>query len=62
MTLGHLVFAVGCTVYILMAIRWEEKDLIDALGVDYSRYRDEVPMLVPLPGFGNGGSEVHSVQ
>ena len=47
MTGAHLLFAVMTSVYILMAIRWEERDLVDALGNDYARYREEVPMLVP---------------
>lgn len=46
MTIAHLLFAVGTTVYILMAIRWEERDLCDALP-EYSEYRRRVPMLIP---------------
>jgi protein-S-isoprenylcysteine O-methyltransferase Ste14 len=46
MTVAHLLFAVGTTVYILMAIRWEERDLCDALP-EYSEYRRHVPMLIP---------------
>lgn len=47
MTQGHLLFALGMSVYIFIGIRYEEKDLVDTHGVDYERYRDEVPMLVP---------------
>jgi protein-S-isoprenylcysteine O-methyltransferase Ste14 len=47
MTLAHLVFAVGCTGYILGAIQLEERNLIDALGDDYREYRRNVPMLIP---------------
>ncbi len=50
MTLTHLVFALMTTAYILVAIRLEERDLIDALP-EYAQYRREVPML--LPRFGN---------
>jgi len=46
MTVTHLVFAVMTTAYILIAIRLEERDLIDALP-EYAQYRREVPMLVP---------------
>ena len=38
------------TAYILIAIRFEERDLADALGDDYRAYRQSVPMLVPRPG------------
>ncbi len=47
MTTAHLVFALVTTAYILIAIRWEERDLIDTHGDSYSRYRKEVPMLIP---------------
>ncbi len=49
MTAGHLVFAIGTTGYMLLAIVLEEHDLIDAFGEQYRRYRKEVPMLLPLP-------------
>lgn len=47
MTLGHLFFAAGTTIYILIAIQMEERDLADAHGVAYLSYRNEVPMLIP---------------
>ena len=46
MTMTHLLFAVMTTVYILLAIRWEERDLVAALP-EYADYRRRVPMLVP---------------
>lgn len=49
MTLGHLVFAIGTTAYILVAIRFEERDLVDA-HPEYEEYRKRVPMLVPRFG------------
>lgn len=47
MTGAHLLFAVMTTVYMLMAVRWEERDLIMAHGTKYENYRKEVPKLVP---------------
>ncbi len=46
MTVTHLLFALMTTAYILVAIRWEERDLVAALP-DYAQYRREVPMLLP---------------
>lgn len=48
MTLAHLVFAVATTAYILIAIQFEERDLVREHGRDYIEYRNNVPMLVPF--------------
>jgi protein-S-isoprenylcysteine O-methyltransferase Ste14 len=48
MTVTHLLFAFMTTAYILIAIQLEERDLIDALGDDYRRYRERVPMIIPF--------------
>ena len=47
MTVSHLLFALATTVYILIAIGFEERDLVSAFGDAYSRYRERTPMLVP---------------
>ncbi|WP_319433662.1 methanethiol S-methyltransferase [Mycobacterium sp. RTGN5] len=47
MTAGHLLFAIGTTGYILIALKLEERDLVAELGDSYRVYRNSVPMLVP---------------
>jgi protein-S-isoprenylcysteine O-methyltransferase Ste14 len=49
MTVGHLVFAVVTTVYILIAVKLEERDLVGFFGEGYESYRKRVSMLIPLP-------------
>lgn len=51
MTVAHMVFTVATTAYILIAIRFEERDLVQA-HPEYDRYREQVPMLIPdVPGY-----------
>jgi protein-S-isoprenylcysteine O-methyltransferase Ste14 len=54
MTVAHLVFAIGTTAYILLAIQFEERDLV-RMHVEYPEYRRRVPMILP---FGRRSSEV----
>ncbi|HQX25805.1 MAG TPA: isoprenylcysteine carboxylmethyltransferase family protein [Pseudomonadota bacterium] len=49
MTITHLLFALATSAYILVAIRFEERDLM-AAHPEYAGYRREVPMLVPRFG------------
>ena len=47
MTVAHLIFALATTAYILIAIQFEERDLVSAFGTTYIDYRARTPMLIP---------------
>ncbi len=49
MTVGHLFFAIMTTGYILVAIQFEERDLLRSYGDRYREYRQKVGMIIPLP-------------
>ncbi len=49
MTVGHLLFSLATTLYILIAIRFEERDLVRHYGEQYQAYRQRTPMLIPRP-------------
>ena len=49
MTATHLVFAIGTTAYIFIAIPFEERDMIRAYRGRYAAYRKRVPMILPWP-------------
>jgi methanethiol S-methyltransferase len=48
MTLAHLLFSIATTGYILIAIQFEERDLVREHGNAYEGYRKSVPMLIPF--------------
>ena len=47
MSYGHLLLAIGMSVYMLIAISYEERDLVGLFGPDYEAYRQRVGMLTP---------------
>lgn len=47
MTYSHLLLAVGMSTYMLIAIRFEERDLVGHFGPQYEEYRERVGMLTP---------------
>jgi methanethiol S-methyltransferase len=50
MTAGHLLLALGMSAYMLIAIRYEERDLVRLFGDDYVAYRGRAGMLTPRLG------------
>lgn len=50
MSYGHLVLAVGFTVYIFIGLYFEEKDLVRELGKSYADYKERVGMMIPFIG------------
>ncbi|MEL6824400.1 MAG: methanethiol S-methyltransferase [Calditrichota bacterium] len=47
MTIGHLLFATGMSIYVLIGVHYEEKDLARDFGDDYREYQQNVPKLIP---------------
>ena len=47
MTAGHLLFSLGLSLYILIGISFEERDLLQQFGERYRTYRQQVGMLIP---------------
>ena len=57
MTVGHLYFALLFSGYILVGVRFEERDLARQLGSDYERYRSQTPMFMPSSPKGETSKE-----
>jgi protein-S-isoprenylcysteine O-methyltransferase Ste14 len=47
MTLGHLIFSIATTGYILIAVQIEERDLTKIFGDDYRKYKENVAGFFP---------------
>ncbi|HTC74700.1 MAG TPA: methyltransferase [Edaphobacter sp.] len=58
MTVAHLVFTLGTTAYIFIAIRFEERDLVQ-FHKEYAEYRRSVPMIIPIRSSRRTVSVVH---
>lgn len=49
MTVGHLLLATGMTIYILIGLYFEERDLARTFGQQYVEYQQTTPKLIPIP-------------
>lgn len=49
MTVGHLLFSMGLTVYLFIGAYFEEKDLVVLFGDRYRQYQGETSMILPVP-------------
>ncbi len=47
MTVGHILFALGFSLYIMIGLRYEERGIIERYGKGYEDYRQRVPALIP---------------
>ena len=53
MSASHLMFAAGTTIYMLIAIYYEERNLIEFLGEPYINWRKRTPMFIHLTPCGH---------
>lgn len=50
MTLGHAILAGTMTLYMIIAVQFEERDLVGHFGKEYRDYQKQVPMFIPRLG------------
>lgn len=61
MNASRLVIAAAFSLYVLIGVRIEERDLVAALGDEYRRYQQQVPRLLPgLPRLRGGDLSTNS--
>ncbi len=48
MSVGHLLFTLSMTIYIMIGVLYEERDLVRAFGAQYMEYRKRVPRFIPF--------------
>ena len=48
MTMTHLLLSAPLTVYVLISLKYEERDLVTTLGENYENYQRRVPMIIPF--------------
>lgn len=61
MTAAHLFFAIMTTAYMVVAIQFEENDLIKQFGAKYMEYKKLAPMLIPFTKLSRKASPDRSV-
>ena len=49
MTVGHLLFSMGLTVYLFIGAYFEEKDLVVLFSDRYRQYQGQTSMILPVP-------------
>ncbi|MEQ8763499.1 MAG: NnrU family protein [Planctomycetota bacterium] len=58
MTSGRLMFASITTIWILITLHIEERDLVGIHGNDYRQYQRNVPMVLPIPKRGESSAPI----